>query len=103
MIFTTYWFLLFAIAAMTVFRLLPGPVLRQGWLAVACAVFHWHFAGPAGVKPIIVLMILTFLAGLTRRGWAQMIFTTYWFLLFAIAAMTVFRLLPGPVLRQEPE
>src|ERR1019366_5956563 len=69
MIFTTYWFLLFAIAAMTVFRLLPGPVLRQGWLAVACAVFHWHFAGPAGVKPIIVLMILTFLAGLTRRGW----------------------------------
>ncbi|HXQ82089.1 MAG TPA: MBOAT family O-acyltransferase [Opitutaceae bacterium] len=69
MIFTTYWFLLFAIAAITVFRLLPGPAWRQGWLAVACATFHWHFAGPAGVKPIIVLMVITYLAGLTRRLW----------------------------------
>ncbi|HEX3730697.1 MAG TPA: MBOAT family O-acyltransferase [Opitutaceae bacterium] len=70
MIFTTYWFLLFALVAIAVFRALPGPALRQGWLAVACAVFHWHFAGPAGVKPIIVLMILTYLAGLSRNRWA---------------------------------
>lgn len=69
MIFTSYWFLLFAVVAMVVFRLLPGSVLRQAWLAVACATFHWHFAGPAGVKPIIVLMVITYLAGLTRRGW----------------------------------
>jgi len=69
MIFTSYWFLLFAVVAMAVFRLLPRPWLRQGWLAVACATFHWHFAGPAGVKPIIVLMVITYLAGLTRRRW----------------------------------
>ena len=69
MIFTTYWFLLFAVVAITGFRLLPGAAWRQGWLAVACVIFHWHFAGPAGVRPIIALMIVTYLAGLTRRGW----------------------------------
>src|SRR6185312_10475847 len=67
MIFTTYWFLLFAVVTIVVFRLLPWAAARQGWLAAACAVFHYHFAGPAGVKPIIVLMILTYLAGLSRR------------------------------------
>jgi alginate O-acetyltransferase complex protein AlgI len=69
MIFTTYWFLLFAIVVITVFRILPGPVWRQGWLAVGCSVFHWHFAGPAGVKPIIGLMVVTYISGLTRRRW----------------------------------
>ena len=69
MIFTTYWFLLFAVTVMTVFRVLPRPAWRQGWLALSCAVFHWHFAGPAGVGPIIVLMVITYWAGLTRRGW----------------------------------
>lgn len=67
MIFTTYWFLGFALATIVVFRALPGAALRQAWLAVACATFHWHFAGPAGVKPIIVLMILTYLVGLSRN------------------------------------
>ena len=71
MIFATYWFLLFAVVAVLVFRLLPGPAWRQAWLAVACAVFHWHFAGPAGVKPIIVLMIITYLAGISGRRWAS--------------------------------
>ncbi|HVW20911.1 MAG TPA: MBOAT family O-acyltransferase [Opitutaceae bacterium] len=67
MIFTTYWFLLFAVVAIVVFRALPWAAARQGWLALACAVFHYHFAGPAGVKPIIVLMVLTYFAGLSRR------------------------------------
>jgi alginate O-acetyltransferase complex protein AlgI len=70
MIFATYWFLLFSVIAISVFRILPVPALRQCWLAIACAVFHWHFAGPAGVKPIIVLMVVTYLAGLTGRRWA---------------------------------
>ena len=66
MIFTTYWFLLFATLAVAVFRLLPRAQWRLWWLAVACAVFHTHFAGPAGVLPIIGLMIVTFFAGRTR-------------------------------------
>jgi alginate O-acetyltransferase complex protein AlgI len=76
MIFATYWFLLFAVVAVLVFRLLPGPAWRQAWLAVACAVFHWHFAGPAGVKPIIVLMIITYLAGISGRRWASAVAMT---------------------------
>ena len=66
MIFTTYWFLFFALATVSVYWLLPRALLRQIWLAVACVVFHFHFAGPAGVIPIIVLALLTYLAGLTR-------------------------------------
>ena len=38
-------------------------------LLVGSAVFHTHFAGPAGVLPIIALGALVYLAGLTRwRG-----------------------------------
>jgi alginate O-acetyltransferase complex protein AlgI len=66
MIFTTYWFLLFAVLAVAVFRLLPRPALRLGWLTAACAVFHAHFAGPAGVLPIVGLMVVTYGAALTR-------------------------------------
>jgi alginate O-acetyltransferase complex protein AlgI len=73
MIFATYWFLLFAIIAITLFRLMPTAILRQCWLAVSCAVFHWHFAGAAGVKPIIVLMIVTYLSGLSGRRWANVL------------------------------
>lgn len=71
MIFATYWFLLFAAVTACVFRLLPGPLSRQAFLAAACAFFHWHFAGPAGVKPIIVLMIITYLAGVSGSGRAR--------------------------------
>jgi len=67
MIFTTYWFLAFAPLAIVVFRILPGKGAKLGWLALACAVFHYHFAGPAGVVPIIVLMIVTYFAGLSRH------------------------------------
>jgi alginate O-acetyltransferase complex protein AlgI len=31
---------------------------------VASAIFHWHFAGPAGVAPIIALAIVTYATGL---------------------------------------
>jgi len=67
MIFTTYWFLLFAAWTVTVFWLLPRPAWRLGWLAVACVCFHVHFAGPAGVLPIVVLMIVTYFAGRSRN------------------------------------
>jgi len=66
MIFTTYWFLWFALVAVGVFRLLPPGAGRLAWLAAGCVVFHYHFAGPAGVAPIIVLMVITYLAARTR-------------------------------------
>ena len=70
MIFVTYWYVMFATLVVVVFWTLRWPRARLGFLAVACLVFHAHFAGPAGMLPIIVLMILTFFAGLSRRPWA---------------------------------
>jgi alginate O-acetyltransferase complex protein AlgI len=67
MIFTTYWYLLFALLVVPLYWLVRRPWLRLTLLAVACAVFHYHFAGPAGVVPIIVLMIITYFAALSRR------------------------------------
>lgn len=70
MIFTTYWYLFFAVATVAGYWLVPWAGTRLWLLAAACAVFHGHFAGPAGVIPIVVLMVITFAAGLTRhRGW----------------------------------
>ena len=71
MIFTTYWFYVFAVAFFPVCWLIRLPWLRLGWLLIACFVFHAHFAGAAGVAPIIVLGSLTFAAGLNRRRWVH--------------------------------
>jgi alginate O-acetyltransferase complex protein AlgI len=69
MIFTTYWFLLFTICVLPLYWCLPRREWRLVFLAVACVIFHAHFAGPAGMAPIIVLMVLTYAAGLTRNQW----------------------------------
>lgn len=67
MIFNTYWFLLFAAAVIPIYWLLGKRALRLPFLAVACAVFHYHFAGPAGMAPIVVLGIVTYAIGVTRN------------------------------------
>lgn len=70
MIFTTYWFLLFAGVVVPAFWLIPAARFRLWFLAAACALFHAHFAGPAGVIPIVGLMLVTYAAGFSRRpGW----------------------------------
>jgi alginate O-acetyltransferase complex protein AlgI len=67
MIFTTYWFILFALITLPVYWLLPRPALRLWFLGAACVVFHGYFAGPAGVAPIVVLMVVAYFAGLSRK------------------------------------
>jgi alginate O-acetyltransferase complex protein AlgI len=62
-IFATYWFLAFALIVLPGYWALWNPLPRKIWLALACVVFHYHFAGPAGVLPIIVLVTITFLCG----------------------------------------
>ena len=67
MIFATYWFGLFAIVFFPVFWAVRLGWLRLGWLLLGCAVFHAHFAGAAGMLPIIVLAATTYAAGLWRN------------------------------------
>jgi len=67
MVFATYWFFAFTILFLPVFWLLRDKLARMIWLLVACVIFHAHYAGPAGVLPIIVLGIMTYLVGLSRH------------------------------------
>ena len=67
MIFTTYWFFVFAAIAFPLYWLLPWRQARLGWLLVICAIFHAHFAGAAGVLPIVVLAVATYFAGRSGR------------------------------------
>src|SRR5665213_2402866 len=67
MIFDTYWFVVFALIVVPVYWLLRKPALRLPFLAIACAVFHYHFAGPAGVLPIIFIGTVTYFCGLSRN------------------------------------
>ncbi len=67
MLFLTYWFVLFGCAVFPCYWLVRWPPARRTLLLLCCIVFHTHFAGPAGVLPIIALAILTYLAGLSRR------------------------------------
>lgn len=66
-IFDTYWFVVFAAVVIPVFWLLRRPAFRLPFLALACVAYHYHFAGPAGMLPIIVIGTATYLLGLTRN------------------------------------
>jgi alginate O-acetyltransferase complex protein AlgI len=68
-LFLTYWFVFFIAAVYPLYWFVPVRWVRLGVLLAACVVFHTHFAGPAGVVPIIVLGVVTYLVGLTRVRW----------------------------------
>src|SRR5262249_52582205 len=67
MLFLTFWCALYLGLVFPIYWAVRVPSLRLLCLLVACAVFHTHFAGPAGVLPIIVLATLTYLAGRWRH------------------------------------
>ena len=64
MIFNTTWFLIFFVGAYVAFLGIPGAQARFAFLLLASAVFHFYFAGPAGVGPIVVIALCTFGFGL---------------------------------------
>ncbi len=66
-IFTTYWFVVFVVVVLPIFWLLRRPALRLPFLALACVAYHYHFAGPAGLLPIMGLGGFTYAVGLTRN------------------------------------
>ncbi len=70
MIFTTPWFIFFAFFVTLLYWIIPKANGRLWFLGLACIIFHTHFAGPAGVLPIALLMIATYLIALTQNRMA---------------------------------
>jgi alginate O-acetyltransferase complex protein AlgI len=60
MVYMTYWFLLFALASLPLYFLIPRPSWRRFYLLFVSAIFHGHFAGPAGVLPILLVGAITY-------------------------------------------
>ena len=60
MIYNTPWFLGFFAIFYAVLWLVPGSQIRLFFLLAASAFFHAHFAGPAGVFPIIIMAVVTY-------------------------------------------
>lgn len=67
MIFDTFWFLCFAAVFLTLYWLFPIVKLRLLLLLSASMLFHFHFAGPAGVLPIIIMGTLTYFIALAKK------------------------------------
>lgn len=67
MIFMTYWFATFTLIFFPLYWIAWNNLARRLLLLVGCTVFHVHFAGPAGVLPIVALAFATYLAGLNGR------------------------------------
>ena len=65
MIFATYWSLAFAILFFSIFWLCRRPTLRLGLILVVSAIFHTHYAGPAGVMPIVAMGVIVYIIGLS--------------------------------------
>lgn len=63
MIFTTYWFFAFAFIIIGLFWVFRVPRWRIYILILGSALFHAHFAGPAGFIPIVIIGSVTYLLG----------------------------------------
>lgn len=66
MIFTTFWFVLFAAAVLAAYYAVRRPRARLVLLAAASVVFYAHFSGLGGVSVIGGLGIAAYLAGRSR-------------------------------------
>lgn len=72
MLFLEIWFWAFAAIAVPLYLVCPAR-LKLYWILACSAVFHYHFAGPAGMTPIIILAVLTYFAALSPvrlRSWS---------------------------------
>jgi len=64
LIFNTSWFLLFFLLFYALLWLVPGNRARFLYVLGMSAVFHYHFAGPAGITPVLVMAAITFFFGI---------------------------------------
>ena len=106
MIFVSYWFIVFAAVFFVLYLVVRRPELRFLVLLAGSVVFHTHFAGPAGVVPIICLALITYGSALSRVRWlcalamivcaAALIFYKYSLFISANLAAALF-----PALREQ--
>lgn len=68
MVYMTYWFLFFAVVSLVLFWISPKGKLRKYFLLLSCVIFHGHFAGPAGVVPIIIMGLVTYFCSKSRNS-----------------------------------
>lgn len=74
MIFSTYWFITFLPLFFLVYFLIPHqPRIRMALILAGSVVFHAHFAGPAGMLPILLLGTIVYLLGKSDRPTAYTI------------------------------
>lgn len=71
MIFTTYWFAAAISLFLPLYAIVRQPVARKYLLLIFCIIFHGHFAGPAGVIPIVIVGFIVFFCGISGRHWAH--------------------------------
>jgi alginate O-acetyltransferase complex protein AlgI len=69
-IFSTYWFLC-ASSIFLVLYAISEPKLRVILLLLFCVIFHTHFAGAAGVMPIVCLGAVTYVLARSNDKRAQ--------------------------------
>jgi alginate O-acetyltransferase complex protein AlgI len=62
MLFLTYWFILYVAVFFPIYWAVPSPGIRRVVLLGGSIIFHAHFAGPAGVIPIVILGACTYFA-----------------------------------------
>ncbi len=67
MIFSTYWFFAAVAVFLPLYWFAKTAKFRLPLLLAFCFFFHAHFAGPAGMAPIIVLGVITFFLGRSRK------------------------------------
>jgi alginate O-acetyltransferase complex protein AlgI len=63
-LFTNYWFVAFATVYFVSYWAVPLVWSRQSLILTFSGAFYWHYAGPIGVGPILLLGVATYLAGL---------------------------------------
>jgi alginate O-acetyltransferase complex protein AlgI len=67
MIFFSYYFAVFFVVFFIIYCALPLPRVRRWLILGGCGAFYTYFAGPAGVLPVAILGIGTYIVGLTRN------------------------------------
>ncbi|HEY9786295.1 MAG TPA: MBOAT family O-acyltransferase [Candidatus Obscuribacterales bacterium] len=65
--FTTYWFITTSLLFLCIYWCVRKAQIRYWLLLAYCVFFHSHFAGPAGVLPIVLIGLLVYAAGLSQK------------------------------------